>query len=290
MQYLWDKLSQICLNRPYAYDVTEGRPGALGVKRGTATCAIAKHAASGPTPACHTARLARARALTERLSANALCQHNTCAQRNKSWPPTWRCCYGDVTSMHKVYPLALISSRGYYLETNQDPIAMVIRVKLFTHKPSETNTNWHCMVTIMHDYVTGVFCLQGLWMNSWTLNYHGNWVWVGFEIIPPGWAIDVTLCRISSSSLLAGWAENQTYVSLLLYIFFLPYIAFHFCPLELVQSVSRDIIQKWDVWKIFTPLLNSNQRCFPKVICVEYNVSTLKKKSEKHGPTCYQCL
>ena len=51
--------------RPYAYDVTEGRPGALGVKRGTATCAIAKHAASGPTPPCHTAGLARARALIE---------------------------------------------------------------------------------------------------------------------------------------------------------------------------------------------------------------------------------
>ena len=75
---------QLHCNRHYAYDVTEGRPGALGVKRGTATCAIAKHAASGPTPACHTAGLARARALTERLSANALCQHNTCAQRNKS--------------------------------------------------------------------------------------------------------------------------------------------------------------------------------------------------------------
>ena len=90
-------------NRPYAYDVTEGRPGALGVKRGTAKCAIAKHAARGPTPACHTAGLTRARALTERLSANALCQHNTCSQRDKSWPPTWRRCYGDVTSMHKVY-------------------------------------------------------------------------------------------------------------------------------------------------------------------------------------------
>ena len=34
---------------------------------------------------------------------------------------------------------------GYYLETSPDPIAMVIRVELFTHKPSETN--WHCMVT-----------------------------------------------------------------------------------------------------------------------------------------------
>ena len=86
--------------RPYAYDVTEGRPRVLGVKRGTVTCAIAMHAAKGPTPACHTAGLARARALTERLSANALCQHNTCAQREKSWPPTWRRCQGDVMSMH----------------------------------------------------------------------------------------------------------------------------------------------------------------------------------------------
>ena len=46
------------LNRPHAYDITEGRPRALGVKRGTVTCAIvAKHEASGPTPACHTAGL-----------------------------------------------------------------------------------------------------------------------------------------------------------------------------------------------------------------------------------------
>ena len=35
--------------------------------------------------------------------ADALFQHNTCAQRDKSWPPTWRRCYGDVTSMHKLY-------------------------------------------------------------------------------------------------------------------------------------------------------------------------------------------
>ena len=52
------------------YDVTEGRPHVLGVKRGTATCAIANHEASGPTPACHTAGPARAR--THRLRANAL--------------------------------------------------------------------------------------------------------------------------------------------------------------------------------------------------------------------------
>ena len=36
---------------------------------------------------------------------------------------------------------------GYYLETDPDPIAMVIRVWLFTHKPSENITNRHYMVT-----------------------------------------------------------------------------------------------------------------------------------------------
>ena len=34
----------------------------------------------------------------------------------------------------------------HYLDTKPDPVAMVIRVELFTHKPSETNTNWHGMV------------------------------------------------------------------------------------------------------------------------------------------------
>ena len=51
--------------------------------------------------------------------------------------------------------------RGYYFETDPDPVAMVIRIELFTHKLSDTNTYWH--------YVTGVFYLQGLWMNSSTL-------------------------------------------------------------------------------------------------------------------------
>ena len=60
--------------------------------------------------------LARARALTERLSANALCQHNTCAQRDKSWPPilflcpqhgvvvmeTWRQCIRSMVLGSKV--------------------------------------------------------------------------------------------------------------------------------------------------------------------------------------------
>ena len=53
--------------------------------------------------------------------------------------------------------------------TDPDPIAMmVVRVNLFTHMPSETNTIGNAWLHI-NDHVTGVFCLQGLWMNSSTL-------------------------------------------------------------------------------------------------------------------------
>ena len=79
----------------------------------------------------------------------------------------------------------MLVSRGYFLETSPDPIAMVIRVELFTHKPSETNTNWHCMVT--HARLCHMCLLSaGLVDKLLDSNYHGNWVWVGFEIIPPG--------------------------------------------------------------------------------------------------------
>ena len=71
-------------SRPYAYDVTEGRPRGVGGQTRHATCTIAKHALRGQTPACLTAELARVRTLTERVSANALCQQNMCAQRDKS--------------------------------------------------------------------------------------------------------------------------------------------------------------------------------------------------------------
>ena len=47
---LIDILGKEYLKIDHAYDVTEGRPRVLGVKRGTATCAIAMHAAKGPTP------------------------------------------------------------------------------------------------------------------------------------------------------------------------------------------------------------------------------------------------
>ena len=62
--------------------------------------------------------------------------------------------------------------KGYYLETDPDPIAMVIRVELFIHTPSKMNTNWHYMVTpawLCYSWPTGDFCLQGLWMDSLTL-------------------------------------------------------------------------------------------------------------------------
>ena len=58
-----------------------------------------------------------------------------------------------------------LSPGGTFSKPAQTKIAMVIRVKLFTLKPSETIqicTAW----LLMHDYVTGGFCLQGLWMDS----------------------------------------------------------------------------------------------------------------------------
>ena len=87
----------------YAYDITEGRPAALGVKRNTTTCVIAKHAARGANPASHTAGLARPGPRTERLSASAHCQHNTCALRDTRlasllWrcDPLWRQCIRSI--------------------------------------------------------------------------------------------------------------------------------------------------------------------------------------------------
>ena len=56
----------IIRHRPYAYDVTEGRPRALGSNEALPR---ALSPSMQPTPACHTAGLARACALTERQSA-----------------------------------------------------------------------------------------------------------------------------------------------------------------------------------------------------------------------------
>ena len=56
---------------------------------------------------CHTAGLARPGPRTERLSANALCQHNTCALRDTSlapllWrrDPLWRQCIRSIVSYY----------------------------------------------------------------------------------------------------------------------------------------------------------------------------------------------
>ena len=121
---------QICnlSDRPYAYDVTEGRPRGVGGQTRHATCTIAKHALRGQTPACLTAELARVRTLTERVSANALCQQNMCAQRDKSWPPAWRRCYGDVTSMHKVYSEVQITARVPFGTANRSIYIALILV------------------------------------------------------------------------------------------------------------------------------------------------------------------
>ena len=101
---VWTQGLTYYLYRPYAYDVTEGRPPwCWGSNEARHVHHRQALHSEGKTPACLTAELARVRTLTERVSANALCQQNMCAERDKSWPPAWRRCYGDVTSMHKVY-------------------------------------------------------------------------------------------------------------------------------------------------------------------------------------------
>ena len=79
----------------------------VGVKRNTATCVIAKHAARGANPASHTAGLAHPGPRTERLSANAHCQHNTCALRDTRlasllWrcDPLWRQCIRSISTFY----------------------------------------------------------------------------------------------------------------------------------------------------------------------------------------------
>ena len=60
-------------------------------------------------------------------------------------------------------------ARTHYLETDLDPSAMAITVE-FIHPQAQRDKyklalhGYSCT-----DYVTGVFCLQGLWMNSSTL-------------------------------------------------------------------------------------------------------------------------
>ena len=62
----------------------KGAPVVLGVKRGTPRAPSPSMQSEGKPLACLTAELARVRTMTERVSANALCQQNMCAQRDKS--------------------------------------------------------------------------------------------------------------------------------------------------------------------------------------------------------------
>ena len=148
--------------RPYAYDVTEGRPRGVGGQTRHATCTIAKHALRGQTPACLTAELARVRTLTERVSANALCQQNMCAQRDKSWPPAWRRCYGDVTSMHKVYSTGLGSESLY------------ATMHFYPHTHTHTHTCW----TFNRGLQPCIFDVRNFACNcGHTLQSFHGWTW-----------------------------------------------------------------------------------------------------------------
>ena len=90
--------------RPKAYDVTEGRPRVLGVKRGTVTCAIAKHEACrppGPGP----------RTDWEAESANALLAQHVRAARQILTPQhgvivmeTWRQCIRYIPTSCGILP------------------------------------------------------------------------------------------------------------------------------------------------------------------------------------------
>ena len=69
------------------------------------------------------------------------------------------------------------------------------------------------------------FLWQGLRMNNSTLNYYGNWAWVGFEIVPPGihtcmkpqipWSSNVTFSLTKVRS-------TQNYKCLMKQFFFSP--------------------------------------------------------------------
>ena len=81
-----------------------------------------RHAARGANPASHTAGPGRPGPRTERLSANAHCQHNTCALRDTRlasllWrcDPLWHQCIKVYWNLHK-YILGLLIHCYMYVE------------------------------------------------------------------------------------------------------------------------------------------------------------------------------
>ena len=63
---------------------------------------------------------------------------------------------------------------------------MVIRIKLFIHRPCQTEDTFYFVVhQCINSYAVPIrICLAGLVDEKLDPNYHGNWVWVGFEIVP----------------------------------------------------------------------------------------------------------
>ena len=111
----------------------------------------------------------------EAESANALP-----AQRDKSWPPTWRRCYGDVTSMHKVYLDPLVSLHLGGLDKNPTCHSMMI------HQPN-FQIDSECMPHL-HDFgvvwlfieMRTLFCTWRPWLGKTT--YLKFWTFSGFQL------------------------------------------------------------------------------------------------------------
>ena len=77
----------------------------------------------GANPASHTAGLARPGPCTERLSANAHCQHNTCALRDTRlasllWrcDPLWRQCIRSIQGQQR-HKLAIVWKHASYAQS-----------------------------------------------------------------------------------------------------------------------------------------------------------------------------
>ena len=94
---------------PPRIDVTEGRPVRWGSNEALPRASSPSMQPGGQPLHCHTAGLARPGPRTERLSANAHCQHNTCALRDTSlapllWrrDPLWRQCIRSISKMWNI--------------------------------------------------------------------------------------------------------------------------------------------------------------------------------------------
>ena len=95
----------------------EGRPAALGVKPRHCHVRPRQACSQEAIPLCHIAGLARLGPRTERLTANAHCQHNTCALRDTSlasllwrFDPLWRQC---IRSIQMPYLVKLVRNNVY---------------------------------------------------------------------------------------------------------------------------------------------------------------------------------